>query len=59
MRAFAISLVLTIGAATAGWSQQPAPATKTYASASDVAALWAKAKADHKDGQPIVIESLL
>ncbi|MGP0073301.1 MAG: cupin domain-containing protein [Bryobacteraceae bacterium] len=59
MRAFAISLVLTIGAATAGWSQQPAPPTKTYSSAADVAALWAKAKADHKDGQAIVVERIL
>ena len=59
MRALAISLVLTIGAATAGWPQQPAPPTKTYASAADVAALWAKAKADHKDGQAIVAEPIL
>jgi mannose-6-phosphate isomerase-like protein (cupin superfamily) len=57
MRALAISLILTIGAAAA-WAQQPAP-TKTYASAADVAALWAKAKADHKDGQAIVAEPIL
>ena len=56
MRALAISLILTIGAAA--WAQQPAP-TKTYASAADVAALWAKAKADHKDGQAIVAEPIL
>jgi mannose-6-phosphate isomerase-like protein (cupin superfamily) len=59
MRAFAISLVLTIGAATAGWSQRPAPPTKTYSSAADVAALIVKAKADHKEGQPITVERIL
>ncbi len=58
MRAIVISLVLTI-AASAAWAQQPAPATKTYSSAADVAALLAKAKADHKDGQPIVAERIL
>lgn len=58
MRAIAISLVLTITAAAA-WAQRPAPPTKTYASAADVEALLAKAKADHKDGQPTVIERIL
>src|SRR5580700_521775 len=58
MRTIVISLVLTI-AAGAAWAQQPAPATKTYSSAADVAALLAKAKAEHKDGQPIVIERIL
>jgi len=57
MRAIAISLALTI--ASAAWAQQPAPPTKTYSSAADVAALLAKAKADHKDGQPTVIENIL
>jgi mannose-6-phosphate isomerase-like protein (cupin superfamily) len=57
MRAIAISLALTI--AGAAWAQQPAPATKTFSSAADVAALVAKAKADHKDGQPTVIENIL
>ena len=51
MRAIVISFVLTFAAAAA-CAQQPAPATKTYASAADVAALLAKAKADHKTGQP-------
>jgi quercetin dioxygenase-like cupin family protein len=58
MRTIVISLVLTI-AAGAAWAQQPAPATKTYSSAADVAALLAKAKADHKDGQPTVVEGIL
>jgi mannose-6-phosphate isomerase-like protein (cupin superfamily) len=58
MRATLISSVLTIAAAAA-YAQQPAPPTKTYSSAADVAALMAKAKADHKDGQPTVIENIL
>jgi mannose-6-phosphate isomerase-like protein (cupin superfamily) len=58
MRAIAISLVLTIAASVA-WAQQPAPATKTYSSAADVAALLAKAKSEHKDGQAIVTERIL
>ena len=58
MRAIVVSLVLTF-AASAIWAQQPAPPTKTYSSASDVAALLAKAKADHKDGQPLVAENIL
>lgn len=57
MRAIAISLVLAMAAAAA-WAQQGGP-TKTYASADDVASLIAKAKAEHKDGQPIVIERIL
>ena len=58
MRAIVISLALTI-AASCAWAQQPAPPTKTYSSAADVAALLAKAKAEHKDGQPTVIEHIL
>jgi mannose-6-phosphate isomerase-like protein (cupin superfamily) len=58
MRAIAISLISII-AAVAAYAQQPAPATKTFSSAADVAALLAKAKADHKDGQPIVAENIL
>jgi mannose-6-phosphate isomerase-like protein (cupin superfamily) len=58
MRTIPVTLALTI-LASAAWSQQPAPATKTYSSAADVAALLAKAKAEHKDGQPIVIERIL
>ena len=57
MRAIAISIACTF-AASAIWAQQSAP-TKTYASAADVAALLAKAKADHKEGQPIVAETIL
>ena len=58
MRAIAICLAFTIVAAAA-YAQQPAPATKTYSSSADVAALLAKAKSDHKDGQPTVIENIL
>ena len=58
MRAIAICLAFTIVAAAA-YAQQPAPATKTYSSSTDVAALLAKAKSDHKDGQPTVIENIL
>lgn len=58
MRVIVVSLAWTI-AASAIWAQQPAPPTKTYASAADVATLLAKAKADHKDGQPTVVERIL
>jgi mannose-6-phosphate isomerase-like protein (cupin superfamily) len=58
MRPILASLVLTLAVSTA-WSQQPAQPTKTFASSSDVAALLAKAKADRKDGQPLVAERIL
>jgi mannose-6-phosphate isomerase-like protein (cupin superfamily) len=58
MRVILISLVLTIVAA-AVWAQPPALPTKTYSSAADVAALLAKAKSEHKDGQPTVAENIL
>jgi mannose-6-phosphate isomerase-like protein (cupin superfamily) len=58
MRAITISLILTI-ASVAAYAQQPPAPTKTYSSAADVAALLAKAKADHKDGQPTVVETIL
>ncbi len=58
MRAITISLALTI-AAVAACAQQPSAPTKTYSSAADVAALLAKAKADHKEGQPTVVETIL
>ncbi len=58
MRILLVSFALTI-AAGAIWAQQPAPPTKTYASSADVAALLAKAKADHKAGQPAVVERIL
>jgi mannose-6-phosphate isomerase-like protein (cupin superfamily) len=58
MRPIIVSLALTIVVSVA-WSQQPAPPTKTYSSAADVAGLLAKAKAEHKDGQPTVIEHIL
>jgi mannose-6-phosphate isomerase-like protein (cupin superfamily) len=58
MRTMLVSFAWTI-AAGAIWAQQPAPPTKTYASAADVASLLAKAKADHKAGQPTVVERIL
>jgi len=58
MRTIVVSLAWTI-AVSAIWAQQPAPPTKTYSTAADVAALLAKAKADHKDGQPTVVERIL
>ncbi len=58
MRAITITLALTIAAVAAQAQQPPAP-TKTYSSAGNVAALLAKAKADHKEGQPTVVENIL
>jgi quercetin dioxygenase-like cupin family protein len=58
MHTVAIS-VISIFLASAAWAQQPPALTKTFSSAADVAALLAKAKADHKDGQPTVAESIL
>jgi mannose-6-phosphate isomerase-like protein (cupin superfamily) len=37
----------------------PVPSLKTFASSADVRALIAKAKSEHKDGQPIVTEPIL
>jgi mannose-6-phosphate isomerase-like protein (cupin superfamily) len=48
-----------ITVSSVAWSQQSVPPTRTYSSAADVAALMAKAKAEHKDGQPIVMERIL
>jgi mannose-6-phosphate isomerase-like protein (cupin superfamily) len=59
MRLIAATIAALTALASASWSQQPAPPTKTYASAADVSALIAKAKAEHKDGQPTVIEHIL
>ncbi len=56
MRSIVCSLSL-IAFAAAAWCQQPE--TKTYSSAADVKALIAKAKTDHKPGQPTTIESIL
>jgi mannose-6-phosphate isomerase-like protein (cupin superfamily) len=54
-----LSIVFLTIAAGAVWAQQPAPPTRTYSSSTDVAALLAKAKADHKDGQATVVENIL
>jgi mannose-6-phosphate isomerase-like protein (cupin superfamily) len=55
MRAIGISFVLT-WAAVVAVAQQP---MKTFISSADVTALIAKAKAERKDGQPIVAQPLL
>jgi len=60
----ALPTILVLACYTTAWTaaalaQQPAPSeTKTYASAADVAALLAKAKAERKD-QPTVSERIL
>jgi mannose-6-phosphate isomerase-like protein (cupin superfamily) len=61
MRASEILLAVSVtAAATIAVAQQPAAnAMKLFASSADVAALQAKAKADHKQGQAIVSERIL
>lgn len=63
MRAFVVSLTFTLVTATAMAQQPPAQpsaaAMKTFASSSDVQALIAKAKADRKEGQPMISEPIL
>jgi mannose-6-phosphate isomerase-like protein (cupin superfamily) len=60
-----ITIIVAFGLATltAAYAQQPAasqaPAIKTFASASDVAALLAKAQSERKDNQPLVAERIL
>lgn len=63
MRRMIFSLAITL-AATVALTQQPVPQskerpTKLFTSSAEVAALMAKAKSDHKDGQPLVTEPLL
>jgi mannose-6-phosphate isomerase-like protein (cupin superfamily) len=57
MRSITIILAAVLG--TAAMAQQPAAEPKTFASATDVAALLAKAKADHKENQALVTERIL
>jgi mannose-6-phosphate isomerase-like protein (cupin superfamily) len=62
MRAIGISLIFaTVFTAGSALAQQPAAAAamKTFSSAADVAALAAKARADRKENQPLVIEQIL
>jgi mannose-6-phosphate isomerase-like protein (cupin superfamily) len=62
MRIIAVIVAFGFVAATA-YSQQPAasqaPLMKTFSSASDVAALLAKAQSERKDNQPLVSERIL
>lgn len=55
----ALTLSLLAAAAVAQQPAAPAQAMKTYSSASDIAALIAKAKGDRKDNQPTVTENIL
>ena len=61
MRARLLGLTLALAAASTAMGQTPAstPQAITFASAADVQALIAKARADHKEGQPTVAEPLL
>jgi len=62
MRAFGISLALTLLAAAAMAQQaaQPTDQTmKTFSSSADVQALIAKARSERKEGQPVVAEHIL
>jgi mannose-6-phosphate isomerase-like protein (cupin superfamily) len=63
MRAFVVSLALTLVAATALAQQPAAPSPadeiKTFSSSADVTALIAKAKGERKEGQGLVSEPLL
>ena len=62
MRAVMIGLALALVSGSVA-AQQPAPgaaqALKTFASSADVAALAAKAKAERKEGQALVAQSIL
>jgi mannose-6-phosphate isomerase-like protein (cupin superfamily) len=67
MRTMILSLVLTLVAAVAlateparqGAPQSAEKPTKTFTSSSDVMALIAQAKSEHKDGQALVTEPML
>ena len=59
MRAIAIGVALTLLSAAVVAQQKAAPAMKTYTSASEVAAIAAKAKSDRKEGQATVTGRIL
>ncbi len=60
MRAFGITLAIATLSATGLMAQRGTPPpTKLNSSSSDVAALMAEAKAEHKDGQPLQTKRLL
>jgi mannose-6-phosphate isomerase-like protein (cupin superfamily) len=61
MRAFGITLAIAALSATGLMAQGRGtpPPTKLYSSSSDVAALIAEAKAEHKEGQPLQTKRLL
>ena len=62
MRAAIAGLVVILASSLAS-AQQPAPpnpaASRTMVSAADVAALMAKAKAERKDGQALLAQSMI
>jgi mannose-6-phosphate isomerase-like protein (cupin superfamily) len=55
----AITLTATVALTQQPVSQSPERPTRLFTSSAEVAALIAKAKSDHKDGQPLVTEPLL
>ena len=55
---FVLAAVVVAAVAVAQIVKPPAP-PKTFASAAEIAALLAKAKSEHKDGQPTVFEPVL
>ena len=59
MRAIRISLAIMLVTAAAVAQEPSAETAKTFASASDVAALLEKAKSERKENQPMVSEHIL
>jgi mannose-6-phosphate isomerase-like protein (cupin superfamily) len=59
MRAFGISLSLTLVSVVAVAQQPSAQSIKTFASSADVASLREKAKSERKEGQPTVSKPIL
>ena len=59
MRAIGIGVALTLLSAAVVAQQKGAPVMKTYTSASEVAAIAAKAKSDRKEGQATVTGRIL
>ena len=59
MHPLKIGFALTLLAAVAGAQQPASTAVKTFTSASDVAAMLAKAKAESQPGKPVPAQTLL
>jgi len=56
---FAFTLVAAVAFAKQSAPQSPDRPTKTFTSSTELTALIAKAKSEHKEGQPIVVEPML